>query len=104
MSQPEEKRQRLIRQIIGQSLGGLEKGFLEDIGVVDAALEQPVEAKSDHPLEPLAIAGEELVNGRLVTARRPDSSSLASSSESSIAILQSAMRVLASISYAEEDR
>ena len=68
VSQPEEKRQRLIREIIGQSLGGLKKGFLEDIGVVDAALKQPVEAKSDHLLEPLAIAGEELVNGRIVTA------------------------------------
>ena len=86
VSQPEEERQRLIREIIGQSLGGLKIGLLKDIGVVDAALEQPVEAKSDHLLEPLAVAGEELVQrpSRHRSAARASSS--ASSSDSPIAV------------------
>ena len=58
--QPEEERQRPVRQVIRKSLGGFEIGLLEDVRVVDAALELPVEAEADHLLEPLAIAGEEL--------------------------------------------
>src|SRR5262245_42531947 len=46
--------------------GGLEIGLLEDVRVVDATLELTVEAEVDHLLEPLAIAAEELGQGRLV--------------------------------------
>ncbi len=46
MSQPKEERKWSSRQVIGQSLGGFEKGFLEDIRLVDTSLDWGVESQA----------------------------------------------------------
>src|SRR5262249_7292369 len=47
-----------------EAFGRLQEGFLENIGVIQAALEVAAEAEADHALERLAVAGEQLGHGR----------------------------------------
>jgi len=70
VSQPEEKWQRLVRQVLREAFRRLQKRLLEDVGVVEPALELAVEAEPDHALEPLAIARKELRHGRRVASGR----------------------------------
>ena len=70
VSQPEEKRQWLVLKELREAFGRLQEGFLEDVGVVEAALEVAAEAQADHALEPFAVAREQFRHGRRVARGR----------------------------------
>ena len=58
--QPEEERQLPARAAYsGEPPGGLEVSLLEHVGVVDPARQPAVEPQVDHPLEPVAVLGEQ---------------------------------------------
>jgi hypothetical protein len=54
-AQPEEERHRPLGQVLGQAVGGLQVGILDDVGGVDAALQPAVQAQGDHAAQPLAV-------------------------------------------------
>src|SRR5262249_9161385 len=64
VSQPKEERQRLVLEGLRGAFGRLQEGFREDVRVIEAALEVAAEAKADHALERLAVAGEQLGHSR----------------------------------------
>jgi hypothetical protein len=70
-AEPEEGRHRGPRDVLAGATGDLEVGLLEDVGGIDAALGATVEAESDHPPQPLAVAGERLDQRPLVSYLEP---------------------------------
>ena len=52
--------------VLGEAAADLQVGLLEHVGGVDPAREPAVEAEADHPPQPLAVAVEQLGQGRLV--------------------------------------
>ena len=70
VAQPEEKWQRLVHQVPRQAFRRLQERLLEDVGVVEPALELAVQAEPDHALEPLAVARKEFRHGRRVASGR----------------------------------
>ena len=71
VTQPEVEGERPVRQIIRKSSSRFEQGILQDIRLVDPALEPPVEAEANHLLEPLTIKREELGHRRLIPSGSP---------------------------------
>ncbi len=62
-SQPEEKRQAVLPQVILQVRRRLQVRFLDDVGRIDAAPQAAVEAQGHHAFQPVTMAGQEAVPG-----------------------------------------
>jgi hypothetical protein len=50
-----------------QLAGGVEQCILHDVGRVQAGREPRVQVDGDHPPQPVAIAGKQLLPGRLIS-------------------------------------
>src|SRR5262249_4771635 len=61
--QPQEERHTRVGGVLGKALHEDEKGFLEHVFGIEAALESAVPAEVDHPPEPFAVAREQLGQG-----------------------------------------
>jgi hypothetical protein len=69
-AEPEEERHGRPGNELAEPAGGLELGFLDDVGRVDSPLEPAIEAEGDHPLQPVAVPVEEKAEAGRVTVGR----------------------------------
>jgi hypothetical protein len=63
---PQERRHRGPLEVLAGTVGDLEVGLLQDVGGVEAALKPAVDSETDHPPQPLAMAGEKLAERPLI--------------------------------------
>jgi hypothetical protein len=70
LPQPEIELHRRLGRIVGQTAGGFDHRFLDDVRGIDPAIEPTVEPQADHVPQPVAVAAEQFGNGPLVAPRR----------------------------------
>jgi hypothetical protein len=64
------ERQGAIAEVIGEVLGGFQKGLLHDVGRVDPRGQTAIEPNRRHPEQSFVIPDQERLAGAVVAPRR----------------------------------